>query len=330
MNNLQSIARALVTPEKGILAADESTGTIQKRFDKIGVANTVDNRRAYRELLFTTPNIQDYISGVIFFDETIHQSSSSGVSFVQMLNSVGIIPGIKVDKGPVPFANSEIEKSTTSLEGLNERLAEYYKLGARFAKWRAIYNISEVLPSPELISQNARDLATYASLCQANNIVPVVEPEVLMDGSHTIERCFEVTSAVLKAVFEELKNKNVDLSGMLLKPNMILAGSECAVKSTATEIAEATIKCLRANVPPEVPGIVFLSGGQSEKQACETLNEIQKIKNDSPWELSFSYGRALQDSTLKAWIGKPENIKLAQEAFLKQARAVSLARTGKY
>lgn len=330
VNDLENIVKKIMVKPKGILAADESTGTIKKRFDNIGVANTESNRQSYHELLFTAPGIDEYISGVILFDETIRQSTKSGKKFVDLLNAENIIPGIKVDQGLVPYNNSEVESETTGLDGLSARLKEYYSLGARFAKWRAIYTISAVLPSAGLIDKNAKDLAVYARRCQAENIVPIVEPEVLMDGAHTIERCFEVTKAVLQAVFRGLKNEDVYLPGIILKPNMVISGSECVIQATPAQVAEETLKCFDAVVPVAVPGIVFLSGGQSEQQACENLQAISEQSEGSPWELSFSYGRALQDSTLQAWQGKEENIRSAQEAFLKQAERVSAARSGKY
>lgn len=327
---MQQIAKQLVAPGKGILAADESTGTIGKRFDKISVANIEDNRRAYREIIFTAPEMEKYISGVIMFDETIHQKTNAGKTFVKVMEEKGVIPGIKVDKGTVAYNNSEAEKITQGLEGLNDRMKEHYQLGAKFAKWRAVYVISDVLPSDDLINENARTLAEYAYICQQNDIVPIVEPEVLMDGSHDIDKCYEVTRVVQLAVFKELKAKGVKLDAMLLKPNMVISGQDAQNQAQANHIAQLTVKCLLETVPKEVPGIVFLSGGQSEQQACETLNEIAKISGNCPWQLSFSYGRALQNSTLKTWAGKPQNFKAAQEAFIKQVKLVSLAREGKY
>ena len=330
VKNLESIARALVVPKKGILAADESTGTIGKHFDEIGVENTEVNRQSYRELLFTASGISEYICGVILFDETLRQSTKDGKKFVDLLRAENIIPGIKTDKGPTPYNNSEVESETKGLDGLAERLKEYYALGARFAKWRAIYTISDVFPSDGLIERNAKDLAVYARLCQAENIVPIVEPEVLMDGAHTIERCFEVTKAVLQAVFRELKAEKVYLPGLILKPNMVISGSVCTVQATPAQVAEETLQCFDEVVPREVPGIVFLSGGQSERQACETLQAIIERAVGKPWPLSFSYGRALQDSALKVWQGKEENRVRAQEAFARQAKRVSEARSGHY
>ena len=340
MSELNKIASQMVSEKKGILAADESTPTIGKRFAKINVENTEDNRRAYRELLFTTPDIGEYISGVILYDETIRQRASDGHTFVTVLEKQGVLPGIKVDEGTEALSDSPNEVVTKGLDGLPKRLPEYVNMGAKFCKWRAVIKITADTPTENCIQINAERLAKYAKLCQENNLVPIVEPEVLMDGDHTIEKCFEVTKKVLLAVFAELKKAVVALDGMILKPNMIVSGSECAKQAGAKEVAEMTVKCLRETVPAEVPGIAFLSGGQSEEFACETLNEINKsntfqgkvldkLSAGCPWQLSFSYGRALQASALKAWGGKSENVKAGQEAFLKQAKLVSLARDGK-
>lgn len=328
--SLKKVAKALVAPGKGILAADESTGTIKKRFDKIGVESNEENRRAYRELLFTAPEISKYISGVILFDETLRQSTKTGVPFPQLLSEQGIIPGIKVDEGTVPLAENSEEKITKGLDGLDGRLKSYFQLGARFAKWRAVIAVDDELPSEECIKINAERLAEYARLCQEAEIVPIVEPEVLMDGSHTIERCFEVTKEVLAVIFTELNKKQIFLPGMLLKPNMVISATDAASQATPKQIADMTLQCFRETVPETVPGIVFLSGGQSEQFACETLNAINLANGDCPWELSFSYGRALQASALKAWSGKSENISAAQVAFINQAKLVSAARIGKY
>lgn len=328
--NLGGIAKKLVVPKKGILAADESTKTIKKRFAEAGVESTEEARRFYRELLFTAPGLEEYISGVIMYDETIRQATSEGVSFVEILRGQGIVPGIKVDLGTKPMANSPEESYTEGLAGLADRLKEYYKLGARFAKWRAVFKISDKLPSHECIETNAKILAEYAMVCQQENFVPIVEPEVLMAGEHTIDRCYEVTGEVLRQVFVKLKDRQVDLEAMLLKPNMIIAGEESDEESLPPEVAVKTVECLSANVPKEAPGIVFLSGGQSEKQACENLNAINLATQDLPWELSFSFGRALQKSALRAWAGDNNNLKAVQEAFLHRARLVSLAREGKY
>lgn len=326
---IQEIAVLMVAPGKGILAADESTPTIKKRFDSINVESTEENRRNYRELLFTTLEIEKYISGVIMFDETLRQSTREGAAFTKVLQERGIVPGIKVDRGTEFFNESEVEKYTKGLNGLNERLKEYHELGARFAKWRATYFISNELPSDDLVNKNAEDLAEYAYLCQQNNIVPIVEPEVLMDGDHTIEKCYEVTEKVLQVTFDKLKNRGVQLDGMVLKPNMVIAGKD-AEKNTSEKVAEMTVKCFRKVVPLGMPGIVFLSGGQTEQEACENLNAMNCNDDMHPWELSFSYGRALQASTLQAWRGKEENVEVAQKVFLKRCKLTSLARSGEY
>ncbi len=325
--SLLSVATNLVVASKGILAADESTNTIKKRFDKIGVESMEENRRAYRELLFTTPGIEKYISGVILFDETIRQFTKDGVSFPKFLEQKGIIPGIKVDKGVQPFYNSDIEKITDGLDGLGERIKEYYQLGARFAKWRAVISVGVGLPTMECVVANAEVMAKYAKICQENNVVPIVEPEVLMDGAHDINRCYEVTEMVLKIFFEKLSQYGVALDGMLLKPNMVIPGEE-AQKSKPQEVAMATVKCLLNVVPATVPGVVFLSGGQTEQEACENLNAINEINQNCPWQLSFSYGRALQSSALKSWAGN--NVSAGQDAFLYRAKLTGAARDGKY
>lgn len=328
-SSLSEIARALSAPGKGILAADESTGTIKKRFDKIGVESTEDNRRAYRELLFTTPDVGKFISGVILYDETIRQRASDGRTFVAILEQQGIIPGIKVDMGTEAMVGSPNEKVTKGLDGLPDRLKEYQGLNARFAKWRAVIAIGDGMPTDECIAKNAEILAAYAKMCQEAGIVPIVEPEVLMDGSHTIERCFEVTGKVLKRVFAELQKQNVDLSGMLLKPNMVIAGADCPAQAEPRQVAEMTLRCFREVVPAALPGIVFLSGGQSEREACENLNAINAA-GSQPWRLSFSYGRALQASALAAWQGKAENARAAQKAFYRRAELVGAACLGRY
>jgi fructose-bisphosphate aldolase, class I len=327
---LQSIAQQLVAPKKGILAADESTGTIKKRFDSIGAESTEDTRRSYREMLFTAPGMTDYISGVILFDETMRQSAADGRSLPQILTDQGIVPGIKVDMKTHPLAGAEGEVVTEGLDGLRDRLKEYYDLGARFAKWRAVYTIADVLPSDYCIHVNAHALARYAALVQEANMVPIVEPEVLLDGAHTIEQCMEVTKKVLHHVFTELKGQRVDLTGMLLKTNMVIAGKESSVQADAPAIAKMTIDCFKQTVPDQVPGVVFLSGGQTEVQACENLDAMNKMSDHGPWQLSFSYGRALQATALKTWAGKQENIESAQKAFLHRASLVSAARQGTY
>ncbi len=326
---LRSTARSLVAKGKGILAADESNPTIKKRFDTIGVASTEENRRDYRELLFTTEGIEAFISGVILFDETLRQASSGGTPFPELLADRGIIPGIKVDKGAKPMAGFPGEKVTEGLDGLRDRLNEYRKLGARFAKWRAVITIAHAIPTPANIRANAHALARYAALCQEAGLVPIVEPEVLMDGDHDIERCDVVTARTLQAVFDELFRQGVDLEGMLLKPNMVISGLECPEQADAKTVAERTIACFRRVVPAAVPGIVFLSGGQSSQVATANLNAMNAL-GDQPWELSFSYGRALQADALKAWGGKADQVGAAQKMFQHRARCNSAARLGEY
>ena len=327
---LNATARALVAEGKGILAADESSPTIKKRFDSIKIESTEDNRRDYRQMLFTTPNAAQFISGVILFDETIRQKSSDGTPLVKVLESVGIIPGIKVDAGAKNLAGHPGEKVTEGLDGLRERFAEYAKLGARFAKWRAVYQITDTLPSRACIAVNAHALARYAALAQEAGIVPIVEPEVLMDGSHTIDRCDEVTEAVLNSLYDELALQGVNLEGSLLKPNMVLSGKDCPEQASVAEVARRTVRCLKRTVPSAVPGIVFLSGGQTDEQATQHLNAMNKLDEVRPWKLSFSYGRALQAAPLKAWAGKPANLKAGQEAFFERAKANGLAAKGAY
>ena len=329
ISTLESTARALVAPGKGILAADESSGTIKKRFDSIGVESTEDNRRAYRELLFTTAGAGEFISGVILYDETIRQSSSDGKPFPKVLEEQGIIPGIKVDTGAKPLALAEGETVTEGLDGLRDRLADYRGLGARFAKWRATYSISDTLPSQYCIDANAHALARYAALCQEGGIVPIVEPEVLMEGTHTIDRSYDVTAAVLDALYEELFAQRVQLEGTLLKPNMVLSGYDCRQQASVDEVAEKTIKCFRTGVPAAVPGIVFLSGGQTDEDATAHLDAINK-RGPHPWEISFSYGRALQAPALKAWKGDPANVAAAQKSHYHRAKLNSAARFGSY
>jgi fructose-bisphosphate aldolase, class I len=328
-NELEQIAQALVAEGKGILAADESDGTIKKRFDSIDVESTEDNRRAYRELLFTTPGVEEFISGVILFDETIRQSASDGAPFPKLLESHGIIPGIKVDKGAKPLANAEGETVTEGLDGLRERLNEYRELGAKFTKWRATYSIAEGIPSEYCIWVNAHALARYAALSQEAGLVPIVEPEVLMDGDHTIERSFEVTSRTLHAVFTELRDQRVEPEDMLLKPNMVLSGYDCPQQASDDEVAELTLRCFYRHVPAAVPGIVFLSGGQSDEQATARLN-VMNARGPYPWQLSFSYGRALQAPALKAWGGDPANVTAGQQAYYRRAKLNGAARFGRY
>ena len=327
--DLHEIAKALVADGKGILAADESTGTIKKRFDSIGVENTEENRRAYRDLLFTTEGAEEYVSGVILYDETIRQSAHDGTPFPKLLESKGIIPGIKVDQGAKPLALAAGETVTEGLDGLRERLAEYYELGARFAKWRATYSITDDLPSEYCVWANAHALARYAALCQEAGIVPIVEPEILQDGTHTIERGYHVACRVLLALFTELFDQRVDLEGTLLKPNMVLSGYDASNRAGVDEVAEWTLKAFYKHVPAAVPGIVFLSGGQSDEDATAHLNAMN-AKGTHPWTLSFSYGRALQAPALKAWSGKPDQVEAGQRAYYHRAKLNSAAATGLY
>lgn len=328
-NEIETNARKMVAAGKGILAADESDGTIKKRFDSINVPSTEENRRSYREMLFTTDGIEEYISGVILFDETIRQKTTDGTPFAEFLTSLGIVPGIKVDKGAKPLAGAPGETVTEGLDGLRERLAEYYELGARFTKWRAVINIGDGLPSQYAIDANAHALARFAALSQEASLVPIVEPEVLMDGDHTIARCYEASEATFKRVFEELKSQRVSLEGMVLKPNMILSGKDCPTQAGIQEVAEQTVRCLKACVPETVPGMAFLSGGQSDEVATAHLNAMNAI-GPHPWELSFSYGRALQAPPLKAWGGDPANVPHAQKVFYHRAKCNGAARSGSY
>jgi len=331
-NSLPEIANAMVEKGRGILAADESTPTCTKRFDSIGVDSTEANRNAYRDMLFTTPDMEEFISGVILFDETLRQSTlKDGTPFPEYLTNLNVIPGIKVDKGAHNLPGTEGEKVTEGLDGLDARLKEYYELGARFAKWRAVITINESEPSSTCVAANAHALARYAALCQENGIVPIVEPEILMDGSHTIEDSFVVTEEVLHSVFYELYGQNVLLEGMILKPNMVLSGYKCSEQASVDEVAEMTVTVLKRCVPSAVPGIAFLSGGQSNEDATAHLNSMNKIfDNNSPWNLTYSYGRALQAPALDAWGGKEENVPAAQDAFYKRAKLNSLATKGDY
>ena len=328
-NELHEIAQAIVADGKGILAADESDGTIKKRFDSIGIESTEENRRAYRDMLFTTEGVEDYISGVILFDETIRQSAVDGTPFPKLLESKGVIPGIKVDKGAKPLALTDNETITEGLDGLRDRLKEYYDLGARFAKWRATYSIGDGIPSEYCIWTNAHALARYAALCQEARIVPIVEPEVLMDGTHSIHDAKRVTGRVLNAVYTELHDQRVDLRGTLLKPNMTLSGYEASDRAGVDEVAEATLDVFYKHVPAAVPGIVFLSGGQSDEDATAHLNAIN-ARGPHPWKISFSYGRALQAPALKAWAGQPESVEAGQRAYYHRAKMNSAAQTGMY
>jgi fructose-bisphosphate aldolase, class I len=329
MNDLEQTARALVAPGKGILAADESDGTIKKRFDSIGIESTEDSRRAYRDMLFTTDGAADHISGVILYDETIRQSGHDGTPFPKLLEAQRVIPGIKVDKGAKDLANGPGEKVTEGLDGLRERLAEYHQLGARFTKWRAVITIGDGIPSEYCLWTNAHALARYAALSQEAGLVPIVEPEVLMDGDHSIESSFEVTSRTLHAVFTELRDQRVHFEQMLLKPNMVLSGYDASGRAGIQEVAELTVRCFRRHVPAAVPGIVFLSGGQTDEDATAHLNAMNAM-GPHPWELSFSYGRALQAPALKAWAGDAANVASGQAAYLHRAKMNGLARSGSY
>ncbi len=328
-SELARIAQAMVAKGKGILAADESTGTIAKRFAAIQLDSTEEHRRAYRELLFTAPGAPESISGVILYDETIRQKTADGTPFAQYLTQHGIVPGIKVDRGAKPLAGFPGETVTEGLDGLRERLIEYYKLGARFAKWRAVIDIGPTMPSAFGIEANAHALARYAALCQENGIVPIVEPEVLMDGGHSIERCEEVTDATLDCVFKQLQAHRIYLEGMVLKPNMVIAGKKAAVQASPEAVAQATVRCLKRHVPPAVPGIAFLSGGQSPTEATLHLSLINRA-GALPWAVTFSYGRALQETALKAWGGRNADFKAGQLEFARRARLNGLASTGSY
>lgn len=330
---LEDIARALVAPGKGILAADESSGTIKKRFDSIKLTSTEDARRDYREMLFrSTDAMTNYVSGVILYDETIRQNAKDGTSLVDVMKAAGSIPGIKVDTGAKPLAGptEKIETVTEGLDGLRQRLADYYKLGARFAKWRGVITIADGAPTWNCIKANSHALARYAALCQEAGIVPIVEPEVLMDGAHAthdINECYRVTEWTLRSVFRELYDARVMLEGMILKPNMVIAGQKAPKQASAAEVAEKTLKCLKSTVPASVPGIAFLSGGQSDEAATQHLS-LMNASGPLPWALTFSYGRALQAAALNAWGGKPENIAAGQRAFTHRAKMNSLAALG--
>jgi len=326
---LETTAAELVAQGKGILAADESDGTIKKRFDSIGAESTEENRRAYRDLLFTTGGASEHISGVILYDETIRQSSADGTPFPELLARQGIISGIKVDRGAKQLAGAPGETITEGLDGLRERLDEYRELGARFAKWRAVITIGDDIPSEYCLWTNAHALARYAALSQEAGLVPIVEPEALMDGDHSIDRSYSVTSRMLNAVYTELHDQRVALEGTLLKTNMVLSGYEASDRAGAEEVADQTVRCLRRHVPPAVPGVVFLSGGQTDEDSTAHLSAMNAL-GDHPWQLSFSYGRALQAPALKAWAGDPANVSAAQAAYLHRARMNGAARTGSY
>ena len=329
-HTLDAIAMTMGASGKGILAADESTATIKKRFDTINVTSTEETRRHYREMLFRTEQaMRNYISGVILFDETIRQSAQDGTALVELIKQAGPLPGIKVDQGAKDMAGFAGEKITEGLTGLRERLAEYHALGARFAKWRAVITIDAHLPSRTCIASNAEALGRYAALCQENDIVPIVEPEVLMEGEHTIERCSQVTEATLRALFEALYAHRVRLEATVLKPNMVISGKQCPIQASVDEVAEKTIQCFKQVIPAALPSIVFLSGGQSDEEATAHLNAMNAV-GGFPWQMSFSYGRALQAAPLKTWGGKKANIAAAQAAFAHRAKMNALATTGKW
>jgi fructose-bisphosphate aldolase, class I len=327
-HELRAVAESIVADHKGILAADESTGTIKKRFDSIGVESTDQSRQGYRNLLFTTPGIEDWIGGVILYDETIRQRADDGTPFAELLASRGVVPGIKVDTGAHDLADFPGEKVTEGLDGLRERCAEYRQLGARFAKWRAVITIGNGIPTDGCIRANAHALARYAAICQEQDLLPIVEPEVLMDADNSIETCYDATARTLHAVFDELFGQRVDVTGTLLKPNMVISGKGSPAQADAQRIAELTIEAFKRHVPAAVPGIVFLSGGQSEVEATQNLNEINRV--GGPWPLSFSYGRALQASALEAWRGDAANVEAGQQAFAHRARMNSLAVAGEW
>jgi fructose-bisphosphate aldolase, class I len=326
---LEKTARALVVKGKGLLAADESAGTCEKRFKTVNVPCTEETRRAYRELLFTTPGVSEFISGVILFDETLRQKTKDGTLFAEYMNKHGIVPGIKVDAGAKPLALSPGEQVTEGLDGLRERLDEYFQLGARFAKWRAVINIGAGIPTPGCIEANAHALARYSALCQEANIVPIVEPEVLLDGDHTIERCFEVSEATLRALFSALPQQRVSLEHVILKASMVLSGNKATERAGVQQVAEQTLKCLKRTVPAALPGVVFLSGGQTDEEATAHLDAMNRI-GGTPWPLTYSYSRALQAAALKAWSGQQGNWNAAQAAFYHRARMNSLASQGKW
>ena len=323
-------ARALTAPGKGILAADESTGTIGKRFSAAGVESTPETRRRYRQLLFLTPGFAETIAGVILFDETIRQRADDGTPFPEVLARLGVIPGIKVDTGAKPLAAAPGERVTEGLDGLRERLADYRGMGARFAKWRAVIEIGDGRPSVHCLAANAHALARYAALCQEASLLPIVEPEVLMDGDHTIERCFAATEAAVDRVFRSLREHRVELEGVLVKPNMVVSGTQSPRQAGVEEVAEATVRCLRRSVPAAVPGVVFLSGGQSPERATAHLNAMNAMPVHHPWPLGFSFARALQGPALDAWRGTPSQVQAAQSAFAHRLRLVHAAREGRY
>jgi fructose-bisphosphate aldolase class I len=332
IGELNDIAQALVAPTKGILAADESTNTIKRRFDSINTESTEQSRRDYREMLFRTPGANEFISGIILYDETLRQNGADGTPIVSILQEQGVIPGIKVDRSTNPLANTDGELITDGLDGLRDRLAEYYEIGARFTKWRAVITIGDGIPSQYCIDANAHLLARFAALSQEAGLVPIVEPETLMDGDHSIERCHEVTLNALHSTYDQLARQRVDLRGTLLKPNMVISGKDAAERADANEVAERTLDALMREVPAAVPGIVFLSGGQSDDEATENLDAISRAAQgmNTPWELSFSYGRGLQAAPLQAWGGSAANTEAAQQEYYRRAMLTSAARQGKY
>ncbi|MEO0842927.1 MAG: class I fructose-bisphosphate aldolase [Cyanobacteria bacterium J06643_5] len=328
---LRNTAKAMVAEGKGILAMDESNGTCNKRFEKLGIATTEDNRRAYRELILTAPDLGKYISGAILYDETIRQSTANGVSFVKVMQDSGMIPGIKVDTGAKDLVLRNNEKVTEGLDGLKERIAEYYEMGARFAKWRAVITIGEGIPSDGCIEANAHALARYAALCQEGGLVPIVEPEVLIDGNHSIERCYEVTEKTLNEVFRQLYVQNVAFDQMILKPSMVISGADCSTQANVEQVATETIRCLLNTVPPAVPGIAFLSGGQTKEKSSAHLNYMNaNFRSECPWRVTFSYARAIQQPALEYWRGDEKNVAEAQKLLVQRAKLNSAASEGTY
>jgi fructose-bisphosphate aldolase, class I len=330
LQELEKTARQLVAPGKGILAADESFGTIGKRFEAVGIETSEESRRAYREMLFTTPEIGEYLSGVILFDETLRQEASDGRRLSQVLEDQGIIPGIKVDKSTVNMPLSPNEKFTQGLDGLHDRLAEYRELGARFTKWRAVITIGDGIPTRSCVEANAEALAMYAAFAQDHDLVPIIEPEVLIDGDHSIDRCYEVSEWTLHETFDEVRDHGVELSGLLLKPNMVISGKNASEQAGVEQVARYTVECLLRTVPPAVPGVVFLSGGQTDLQATQHLNAMNRLYEGLPWELSFSYARALQGQPMEIWGGSTDKVEAAQKAFRHRAKMNSAARDGRY
>ncbi|MEM8637897.1 MAG: class I fructose-bisphosphate aldolase [Cyanobacteria bacterium P01_G01_bin.54] len=328
---LRATAQAMVAPGKGVLAMDESNGTCNKRFEKLGIPTTEERRRAYRELILTTPKLSDYVSGAILYDETIRQSSQSGVPFTQVMKDSGIIVGIKVDTGAKDLTGCPGEKITEGLDGLRDRIAEYYQMGARFAKWRAVITIGNGIPSDTCIVGNAHGLARYAALCQEGGLVPIVEPEVLINGAHTIDTCYDVTSKTLQVVFEQLRLNKVEFDQMILKPSMVIAGLDCPTQANVDQVAQRTIQCLRNNVPTTVPGIAFLSGGQTKEQSSAHLSTMnEKYGATCPWRVTFSYARAIQQPALDCWRGNDDNISTAQQLLHHRAKLNSAASNGQY